>query len=268
MATFLFWNINRKPLSARIALLAAGNAVDVVILAECEVEPSEVVASLNSLGYGWEPLPSVDNGIRVFSRLSDITWHLSLSDAHYSIYRIESRLFPYCFIAATHLLSKLHSDKQDQELGVRSLMTDIRSLERKMQPTRTILVGDLNMNPFEDGITGADSIHGVMSHSVAIAEERIVQRKKYDYFYNPMWGLFGDRTPGPPGTYFAGSTGAISHFWHMLDQVLVRPSLMGKLSEVRILDSDGTQSLLTKSGQPDSKNGSDHLPLLFRIALN
>ncbi len=267
MATFLFWNINRKPLSARIARIAAGNAVDVVILAECELEPSEVVASLNSLGYGWESLPSVDNGIRVFSRLNEVTWHLAQNDAHWSIYRIESSHFPDCFIAAAHLLSKLHSDKPDQELGARSLIADIRTLEREMDPTRTILVGDLNMNPFEDGITGVDAIHGVMSHSVAIAEERTVQRREYEYFYNPMWGLFGDRTPGPPGTYFANSTGAISYFWHMLDQVLVRPSLMGKLKEVRILDSDGSQSLLTKSGRPDRENGSDHLPLLFRIDL-
>lgn len=151
-------------------------------------------------------------------------------------------------------------------------MTDIRKVERDMQPTRTILVGDLNMNPFEDGITGADGIHGVMSHSIVTAEnkrtKRTVQQREYEYFYNPMWGLFGDRTPGPSGTYFARSTGAISYFWYMLDQVLVRPSLMGKLKDVRILDSDGSQSLVTKSGRPDTKNGSDHLPLLFRIGLN
>ncbi len=268
MATFLFWNINRKPLSARIARLAAGNAVDVVILAECELEPSDVVTSLNSLGYGWESLPSYDNRIRVFSRLNDATWHLAQTDAHWSIYRIQSSHFPDCLLAAAHLLSKLHSDKQDRELGVRSLMADIRTFERDMQPTRTILVGDLNMNPFEAGITGADGIHGVMSQSIAFAEKRIVQRREYEYFYNPMWGLFGDRTPGPSGTYFSGSTGAISYFWHMLDQILVRPSLMGKLIEVRILDSDGSQSLLTKIGRPDSKEGSDHLPLLFRIDLN
>ncbi len=79
-----------------------------------------------------------------------------------------------------------------------------------------------------------------------------------------MWGLFGDRTPGPAGTYYHAASG-LSHYWHMFDQVLLRPDLMDSLAEVRILDSDGQESLLTDAGNPRSSTASDHLPLLVRL---
>jgi hypothetical protein len=45
----------------------------------------------------------------------------------------------------------------------------------------------------------------------------------------------------------------------------MRPALAGHLTELSVLDSDGTESLLTVNGIPDATNGSDHLPLLFRF---
>ncbi len=57
----------------------------------------------------------------------------------------------------------------------------------------------------------------------------------------------------------------VNYFWNMYDQVLVRPALIDHLSEVRILDHDGTESLLTPGGLPGRADGSDHLPLLFRL---
>ena len=55
--------------------------------------------------------------------------------------------------------------------------------------------------------------------------------------------------------------------WEMFDQVLLRPSLMDGLEDLRILDHDGVESLLTKNGLPDSENGSDHLLILFRLSM-
>lgn len=42
---------------------------------------------------------------------------------------------------------------------------------------------------------------------------------------------------------------------------------MDGLEDLRILDHDGVESLLTKNGLPDSENGSDHLPILFRLSM-
>ena len=35
--------------------------------------------------------------------------------------------------------------------------------------------------------------------------------------------------------------------------------------DLRVLDTDGTDGLLTALGHPDVTNGSDHLPLVFSL---
>jgi hypothetical protein len=105
-----------------------------------------------------------------------------------------------------------------------------------------------------------------MTRALAARERRTVRGHDYRMLYNPMWGLFGDRpSAGPPGTYYRSSTGTVNYFWNMYDQVLLRPAVAGAQAELRILDTDGTDTLLTPRGLPDQAAGSDHLPLLFRL---
>jgi hypothetical protein len=40
--TFLFWNINRKPLGHLIAELVEEHQVDILLLAECSIPPGSV----------------------------------------------------------------------------------------------------------------------------------------------------------------------------------------------------------------------------------
>ncbi|MBL8795846.1 MAG: hypothetical protein JNM56_18220 [Planctomycetia bacterium] len=82
-----------------------------------------------------------------------------------------------------------------------------------------------------------------------------------------MWGLFGDRTPGPPGTYFYSGSGPGNPYWNIFDQVLLRPDIMDSLVELKIIDTDGQESLLTDRGRPRIATASDHLPILFRFNL-
>ncbi len=136
-----------------------------------------------------------------------------------------------------------------------------------MAHRRTILVGDLNMNPFDAGVVGAQALHAVMTRQLARREEREVMGRAYRFFYNPMWGHFGDRTSGPAGTYYHHASNPGNLFWNMYDQVLLRPDLMDQLIELQILISDGQDDLVTKGGLPKKTDGSDHLPILFRMNL-
>ncbi len=88
-------------------------------------------------------------------------------------------------------------------------------------------------------------------------------------FYNPMWGLFGDNTPGPAGSYYYRSSTQRVFFWNIFDQVLVRPELVPSFNvgSLAILSSDGSKSLLTNDDLPDTTSASDHLPILFRVEL-
>jgi hypothetical protein len=121
------------------------------------------------------------------------------------------------------------------------------------------------MNPFEPEVSGVLGLHGVNSAAVAARETREVRGDEFRMFYNPMWGLMGDRSQGPPGTFYRGAADAVNYFWNTYNQVLLRPELAPRLSRLTVLDTDGLESLLTRNGLPDVTNGSDHLPLLFRL---
>jgi hypothetical protein len=141
--------------------------------------------------------------------------------------------------------------------------------ERAVGHRRTVIVGDLNMNPFEKGVAGANGLHAVMTRTVALAGERTVQERSYPFFYNPMWGHFGDRLPGPPGSYYYQGSELVTYFWNIFDQVLVRPELLDRFrdEDVRILESAGAVPLISTRGRPDEKAASDHLPILFKLEL-
>ncbi len=120
------------------------------------------------------------------------------------------------------------------------------------------------MDPFDDGVVAANGLHAVMTKALARTMSRTVQGREYRFFYNPMWAFFGDGTPGPAGTHFYQQAAHTTRFWHIVDQVLVRPELVDDLLDVAILDDAG-HSLLNQAGRLNEEVGSDHLPLLFRL---
>jgi hypothetical protein len=270
MTTFLFWNINKRPLQDRIARLAVRYDVDVIVLAECAVDSSIILGALNRVSRKryWSPptpptktrlfanLPSGDVQDRYAEPSGDLTiWHLKLGDP------------PGVLLAGIHLPSKMDWSDADQALWATELVREIRREEGQVWHDLTILVGDFNMNPFDLGVSAAQAFHGMMALALVRNLERKIKGRDYRFFYNPMWGLFGDRTPGPPGTFYLRASKPGSYFWNMYDQIMLRPGLADKLKDLRIIDHDGVDSLLTKFKLPKKSVGSDHLPILFTLNL-
>jgi hypothetical protein len=182
-------------------------------------------------------------------------------------FRVQIGHRPAVLLFITHLPSKLHTGEMDQLLAAAQLAANIRATEVQQGHARTVVVGDLNANPFESSVVWAGGLHAAMSRDLINRRdgERAVRGTDYPLFYNPMWGLFGDRTPGPPGTFHRASSESVNYFWNTYDQVLLRQELMSHLRDVLVLDTDGVGSLLTAAGLPDKVNGSDHLPLKFQL---
>jgi len=170
-------------------------------------------------------------------------------------------------LAMAHLPSKRYFDETDQLAECQLLSETVKRAEMKAKHTRTILVGDFNVNPFEAAVVGALGLHAVMAKQVAMRNNRTVQNKEYQFFYNPMWRHFGERSDGPPGTYYYGPAGQVTYFWNIFDQVLVRPALIPHFPdhELRILTAIGDVNLLNTNGQPNRDVASDHLPMLFKL---
>jgi endonuclease/exonuclease/phosphatase (EEP) superfamily protein YafD len=280
MVSFLFWNLMgnqsatwaaRSPaLRNHIARIAAWHEVDVLLLAESGFDPADLVDALNEGKPGAYCFPASNSRrIQLLTRLPGSTvadQFNDSSDGRLTIRRLTTPANTELLLAGLHFQSRLAWGPDEQALQATVLQRDISATEDDVGHQRTVLVGDLNMNPFDLGVVGAQTLNAVMTRDLAREEGRTVAGRPYRFFYNPMWGCYGDRTPGPAGTYFAAS-GPGGHYWHVFDQVLLRPELMDALTDLRILDGDGQESLLTGRGRPRSAAASDHLPVLFRLDL-
>lgn len=272
MPTFLFWNLNKKPLEHYIRNLVYLYDIDVIMLAESEIESATMLRTLNLVddsNYHDASSSSICNKIQIFTKFPDDFISIIEEDDRYTIRHLELPGLTDILLSVVHLPDKLNWDDDDQFAYCSVFINSILEAEKTVCHSRTVLVGDFNMNPFEKGMVNALGLHSIMSRKIAERVNRIVARRKYKFFYNPMWNFYGDATRGPPGTYYYNSSKPIEYFWNIFDQVLLRPDLLDRLndSDISVIDSDGKNSFLTKNGIPNRRIVSDHLPILFKLSL-
>ena len=269
MLKFLLWNLNKKPLQDSIERLARLHEVDIIVLLENDLASELLLRTLNPLGTNdYYYSPSLCRKVHIFSKFLDNLIKPVYESDRMTIRHLSLPAKTDILLAAVHFPSKLHWDDESQAIECSILADEIRQVEKEHGHERTILMGDLNMNPYESGVISASGLHATMSGKIAQEKKtRIVQSKQYSFFYNPMWSLFGDATPGPAGTYYFEKAQHKVQFWHMFDQVLLRPDMIPvfKHDELKILETDGSLSFLTRQGIPDKRRSSDHLPVLFGI---
>jgi hypothetical protein len=264
----LFWNVGGADRAQLIAKAAAERELDIVVLAESDVDVARFLAELEAgAGTGYFCPHSEVMRLQIFSR----SQAFGLEEIYGSINgRLTVRTlvldgFEFLF-AAMHLASKRYWDPLSQQVEVQSLADEIRDVEQRQGHRRTILVGDLNVNPFEHGVVAAAGLHAMMTKADIAKGSRVVQDKEYPFFYNPMWGLFGDRTPGPAGSYYYRGGEQISYDWNLFDQLLLRPDALQFVEEkVELLTTISGVNLASELGRPNRAVGSDHFPLFFCI---
>lgn len=271
MTKFLFWNLNKKSLQDSIARLANYYDVDVIMLAECNVGAEVILRALNQTersAFHYGSANSLCNSIKVFMRFESDFIPIYEESERLSIRHLRLPGLEDILLAVVHIPSKSNFRDGEQLAYCIELVKEVKSAEERIGHSRTALVGDLNMNPFEDGLILANALHCVSSKHEAQKISRIVQRKEYQYFYNPMWNLLGDLDRGPCGTYYYRGNYR-SFFWNMFDQVLVRPQLLDHFIDhsLQIVTFDGVNQYLSNNHVPDKINFSDHLPIIFQLDL-
>lgn len=260
----LFWNINRKPLEKEIKSLCDNYDVDILILAENIMKDGDFLPVLNA------------NKNRVFlapfnpsSKICFYTkihaFELVHDDFWGSIRKLTHPIGIELLLVAVHINSKLYTEEKEQSAIATRIANEIDKRETEHGHTRTILIGDFNMNPFETGLVSADGFHGVMDKTIALKQNRKVLGEDKKYFYNPMWSRLGDDSEGCAGTYYYNSSNMTNLFWNTFDQVLIRPSLISCFdsNNLKVIHEIDSVSLL-RNGKI-SKQFSDHLPLLIKL---
>lgn len=296
MVRFLTWNLQNKNTALRqqvLGELVREHTIDVVVLQEAY--GVAVASKLEQHGYKEVdyPLKGSPGGVRVF--LNDQV--IEQLDGRRSQDHFKKLVFlelrrrhgrDRFNVAAVHLHSKKYNTERQQQWKNQSLLRQLDQWEQEFTSTRTILVGDLNANPYEANLRDPHLLRGQEDRILI----RLLQQKQLasrtpaglDFWYNPMWNLLGDfdplTAPGtqpnarPTGTFFR-YTEDETPMWNLLDGFLVRPNLMHEVlhRESAIISRTATTNFLKPAiiGRADNlikEDLPDHLPVKFALNIN
>ena len=270
MLRILFWNLRKNAsLIQPLAAMVRERLVDVVVTVENPLAPDEMRESLSTASGVRFSVHAGRNNTRalVFSCGPAEVGQTVAESPYLAIYPISSHGVSI-LLAVFHGISLLENKPVDlnEEACVAAQL--LRDTETERQHRRTVLVGDFNLNPFDDGMAKARGFFGVMSRAVAAREQQRLKFNDYPLFYSPMWSRLGDLSPGPPGTFFRRRTSHLEYYWHTYDQVLIRPVLLDAFdpANFEVLERVGSVELL-EDGVPNGEVLSDHLPVFIGLDL-
>jgi hypothetical protein len=277
MPRFGVWNVNssrmtngsHRDIARHAAELFIDEDLDALFLVECSIPTSVLLSAFPS-----QPLHySVASGERfkVLARFDPRYMErqcLPIPSERYDIWRLHLPLHDEALLVLVHGLDKRNNSVRKQELFIEQVVSSIAYFETQLGHSRTLVFGDFNANPFESAVAGALGMHAVISKELAKSKPREMLGRTCPYFYNPMWSAYGARSRAPATYYFRGSD-PHELYWHMLDQVVVRPLLIDRFDSnaLQIVTDIRGKDLLTKHGIPNDRDFSDHLPLVFAVDL-
>ena len=270
MVVLMFWNTGEHDNGEAVGHLCRDHEVDILLLAEAETGSARLVTEISrATGVRrtfWE-LPRLGSRVRAFTHYAPGLVRPVFDDSHVKMLELRPPIGVSLLIVAAHLPSKLWTGPEDQKYRVRRLREDIVAQEGHLGHRNTVVIGDLNVNPFEDALTAADGLQGVMDRAVAARPARTVQGHAWDYFYNPMWSRLGDDSNGPPGTYWHAGSGLVSHFWNTFDQVLLRPDLLSCYDPAGLVVPTHAADQLILGLSSGAAGLSDHLPVVLALSI-
>ena len=255
MRRILFWNINRKDLRVLLCEATKACSADVVVLIEASENSADTLATLKSnVSPDFYQPSSTAGRFQLFCRDAGLSLTEFYGGDRVSLRRLLYKRTEF-ILGLVHVVDRHNWDPMNQSTQVTLLAQELQQYEQKRGHSRTLLIGDFNMNPFDQAMTMAAGMNAMMTKKCVTRGSRTSQSRKYTYFYNPMWGLFGDNTPGPSGTYLSLQLVERRYGWNMLDQVLVRPDAIPWFKGVTILRNAGDTRLHRNSGRPEQDSG-------------
>ncbi len=239
----LFWNTYNNPnINPVICDIIKKKEIDFTALAEYAGKPPDLLSKLAADNISMSTYPTTGcKRISLFGTVKDVLQ--GAQDSRYSIQIIKNSIILCCL----HLPSRLHAEQEDHAIIIQRIIHDIKEHETTLHTKKSIIMGDFNEDPYDNGCLSAENFHSLPSANDASRGQREVQGTLFSMFYNPMWNFFGDFR-SPPGTFYHTNSKAKTPFWHMFDQVLIRPSLINSFNSesLEIITQIGDTSLLGK----------------------
>lgn len=256
-----FWNTNKNvKINNYISDIIEENIVDIFVLAEYEANIDELKKKVKlhnivieqAITIGCDRITILKNGKDIKPGFQNKYCSMQIIDNEY-------------LLACLHLPSKLYADKVKRGIAISRIVEDLQTYEENLGIEKTIIVGDINENPYEIGCLGAIGFHGIPVYKDTMKKYRTIMEESFKMFYNPTWNLLGDFS-FPPGTYYYSGNEVENSFWNVYDQVMIRPCLREQFvdDELKILYETKSGKLIDTNNRPD-KSISNHLPIIFEI---
>jgi len=269
----VFWNTKRD-LTKQLVEIAANLSPDIIITCDDPAQPAHQLRQLNKSRhngmFGYRTGLSFPNRIKVFSLLGDRFIQLVGDGKRFVVLKYSLPTVPPFLLMGIHARSKRETSRasEDQAVLAQVIVTELAKIQETQKLSRTLIVGDFNMSPFETGMVASNCFHSVSDRNIVAENTRKVDGLETGrMYYNPMWNLLGDQTNGPPATYYYRQSSPAEYFWYMFDQVLLSSDWVGGFvpGSLKILESTGETSLVNRNGRPNKTKLSDHLPIMFEV---
>jgi exonuclease III len=269
----VFWNLGRKNLLKEVNDLLLQEEADIFIFSEYS-EILKATPNLQFQNYRYPNNFQMVAGKRrqkvIFLIRSGIVSSLVFESASNG-YRnptilVESSDGKF-LIMGVHLQDKRNYDDYSRHMLSNSSVSTIEGLEKEHDTNNSIIIGDFNMNPFENSMVRSTGFHAIGRKNVASKISRQVEFTERLFFYNPMWKFLTPEHPEPAGTYYFDQSDLAYH-WNTFDQAIFRPSLIEYIENISIVQNIYGNSLLdTTQCKPNISSYSDHLPISVKLSM-
>lgn len=254
-----FWNLGKNDNEDSIAHMIKENKIDIALFAEHKsTNFSSLCLNLDgysqSLGYG---------GCEKITMIASSAYQIAVrrEQSRYCIYECLVGQSKY-IIVGIHLPANPNATAEDRKNVIRDIVRDVESIENELKTDKTIIIGDYNASPFDQELVQKDAFNAVLYKGLLKKQEYIKSNgKQYRRFYNPMVHYISEESQMYGSFYYSG--GIQSLYWYCYDQIIVRKSLMDKISAVKYCKTVGKRNLI-KDIKPNTEI-SDHLPLIATI---
>lgn len=257
----LFWNThNNVEINPVLSDIILENDINLVLLAEYQADVNELISNLHQRGCHMKKCLGC-NRLTVLSDISEL--EPGTQDDYYSFQLLPNNLIVCC----VHLPSKIYGSNSEARKAIINRMNrDVKETEINNNTENTVIVGDFNLDPFENECISVNHLNSIPFCGIARNDSRTIAGESFKMFYNPMWRFLGDYQK-PFGTLFYHGTSGDNIYWHIFDQVMIRPCLRPRFVDesLQIITDTVNCSLVDRKGYPDVDRLSDHLPITFEI---
>lgn len=257
----IYWNTNKNQNINLLCELLQENLPDIFFVSE--IDESYLTDNQHLLeGLGYRPFPNPGcERVKIIISIK-LTISLGLQNKFFTHVIAEEDLN----IISVHFPSQMYNHMDGQKYNLKHFRDKIDNLIGSSNTTPIIVIGDMNVNPYEPAMVNYD---GFMASNSNKARQTIKYIEDYrETYYNPTWRLYVEsefpgtkKFPRPSGSSFD-----IIEF-HFLDQVVLSNKFLSKIISDDLGLVKGTANFKFYNKKYNRIDYSDHLPLSYEFKI-